>query len=106
MHFVNNIYFVLAHRRRVHDFFDQTAHIFDAALAGRVDLDDVVQAVLFREPAVAALAAGLPILRGQAVERFRHELCAGRLPRAARTGKQIRMAILPDFNSFFKVDVM
>ena len=92
MDFINDVDFVFALRRREVDLVAQLPHIINAIVGGRVDLDQVNEAVLADGAAVVALVAGtLGFVFVQAVDGFRQQAREGGLARPARTGEQVRV---------------
>ena len=91
VHFVDDIYFVLAVLRRVFHFFEQVADLLHAAVAGRVHLKDVKGCILHQRAAALALHAGIAVHRMQAVDGPRHDLGRARLACTMASAEQIGM---------------
>ena len=89
--FVDDVDLVAALVRRVPDLVAQIANVVDAAVAGRVDLDEVERAGLVDRLADFARIVRLPVLRVAAVGGLRHDAGGARLARSARAGEQVRM---------------
>ena len=96
VHFVDDVDLVAAGRGAVEHALEKLAHLRDAGVAGRVDLDDVDVAVLRDRHALVAHAArlrGRPALavRPDAVEHARDDARRRRLADAAHAGQHERV---------------
>ena len=93
--FVHDEYAVRQFQRRIVRPLDQRADVVHAVVAGRVNFRNV-RAGLAQGPAAGfALAAGLSLLRGKAVDSARQNLRRAGLAGAARTAEQIGMRGMP-----------
>ena len=92
---VDDVDLVLALGGRESDLFTQVPHLVDAAVARRVDLDQVEEPSVADGDAVLALVARLAVLGLGAVHRLRDEPRDGRLADAARSGEEVGMRDLP-----------
>ena len=95
MGLVDDVDLVLALRRREADLVAQVAHLVDAPIGSRVDLDEVEETALPDRDAVFAPIAGLAILRVRAVHGLRDETGDRRLSGASHPGQQVRVGGLP-----------
>ena len=88
---VDDVDLVLAGHRREERLLAQVAGVVDAAVGGRVDLDDVDRAgaAAGQVAAAAALAAGIGHGRELAVERPGQDAGRGGLAAAARAGEEV-----------------
>src|SRR5207253_6225825 len=68
---VDDVHLVLALRRREAHFLAQVAHLVDAAVRRRVDLDEIEEAPFTDRDAALATIARFPILRLRAVHGLR-----------------------------------
>src|SRR5258708_4292185 len=92
MRFIQDVYLELALGGREVDLVPQVAHIFDAGIGSRIDLDQIEEAILIDRLAVLALITRtLRPIFGQAIDSLRQEARQGGFPGAARPGKQVRM---------------
>jgi hypothetical protein len=91
VHFVDQINFVTALGWRITNVVAQLAHIFDAVVAGAIDLDHVEAIARGDLPAIVANAAwrnGRPL---DAIERLCQNACGRCFADAAWTDKEIGM---------------
>ena len=91
VHLVDDVDLVASFGGRELHLLAQVAHLVDAAVRGRVDLEDVERRAVGDLRAALADAAGIgrrPLL---AVQRLRENLRRARLARAARPRKKIGM---------------
>src|SRR5436309_8981022 len=95
MGLVDHIDLVLALRRRKADLVPELPHLIDAAVRGRVDLDQVEKTSLADGDAVLAAIARLAILGVRAVHGLRDEARDGRLSRATNACQQVSVRDLP-----------
>ncbi len=104
MDFVDDIDAVFRGGRRKICFFTQGADIFDAVVAGRINLDDIHDGTVVHAAADFAFTAGIAVNGMQAVDRFCQDLRTCRLPRSARTGKQVGVRDAPGLQLVFQRD--
>ena len=95
VHFVDQIDLEAAARRRVLRVLDQLAHVVDAGVAGRVDLEQVDEAAGVDLGAYRTLAAGFRRLAAFAVQRLGEDARDRGLADAARAGEQKRVMHAP-----------
>ena len=98
VHLVDDVDLVLADLRGIAHLLQQVAHVFDAVVACRVQLQHVQRG--FGEDGLArlALAAGVAVVRMLAVDRAAHDLRERGLARAAAAAKQVRVGDSPRFD--------
>ena len=92
MHLVDDVHFVAAGAGGVGSLVPQVADVVHAVVGGGVHLHHVQNAAVVDAAADRALAAGVAVLRVQAVDRFGEDLGAGGLAGAAHAGEQIGVA--------------
>jgi len=73
MGLVDHVHLVLAHRGGEPDLLAQVAHLVDAAVARRVDLDEVQVAAVADRHAALARVTGVAVLRFRAVHGLRDD---------------------------------
>ena len=91
VHFIDKINFVTALGWRITNVVAQLAHIFDAVVAGAVDLDDVETVARGNLAAVVAHAAWRHSRSFHAIERLRQNAGGRGFPDPAWTDKKVRM---------------
>ena len=91
MHFVDQVNFVTAFRRRITNVVTQLAHIVDAVVAGAIDFNHVKTVARSNLAAVIANAAWRDGRSFYAVERFCQNARRRCFADPARSNKQVRM---------------
>ena len=89
MRLVDDVHLVLTQRRRETHLLPQVAHLVDAAVRRRIDLDEVEETALADGDAALAFVTGLAVLRLRAVDGLRDESRDRRLADAARPREQV-----------------
>jgi hypothetical protein len=88
VHFVDDVDLEARAHRRVRDLIAQSAHVVDARVRRRIDLDDVDVALIIRRDAALARAARIGRRTLLADQRFREDARRRRLARAARAAEE------------------
>src|SRR5438445_2503156 len=92
---VDDVNLGLEHRRQILDALSQIADLVDAAVGGRIDLDQVDGGTARDFDAVGADATGLRALPVQAVDRLRQDSGGRRFPSSANPRKQVGVGNAP-----------
>ena len=92
---VDDVDLVAADRRQIRDLIAQIADIVNAVVGRGVHLDNIHDRAGINALAHFALAAGVRAGMIQAVDRLGKNFGAGGFARAARAGKQVRVADAP-----------